>query len=87
MMVQSWVEWIGLIAAITNIWGNLMLAGLRKSGWALRLVTNLLFIVYAAFTAGGWPMLLNHVAFLGINVLGWWKWQQASATDLAAAVK
>lgn len=85
--MPTWVEWVGFVATVTNLWGNWMLAKLQKGGWALRLLTNVIWIVYAMHTSGGWPVMLNHVLFLGINVSGWWKWREASQSSLAAAIK
>lgn len=72
-----WAEWVGVLATVTNIWGNLALAKLETRGWVIRLLTNVLFIVYSAHVWGGWPIMLNHIAFFVINIVGWVKWRHA----------
>jgi thiosulfate reductase cytochrome b subunit len=76
----TWAEWVGAAATITNIWGNLALANLRSRGWMIRLLTNVLFIVYSAHIWGGWPMMANHVTFFVINIVGWNRWRKARLT-------
>lgn len=77
MTAITWVEWVGVVAFITNVWGNWALAKLKSTGWIIRLVTNVLWIVYSAHTWGGWPLMLNHVAFFVLNIVGWIKWRKA----------
>jgi nicotinamide riboside transporter PnuC len=74
----TWAEWVGAVATITNIWGNLALTKLKTRGWAIRLLTNVLFIVYSAHVWGGWPMMVNHVTFFVINIVGWRRWYKAA---------
>lgn len=73
----SWFEWVGFVAYLGNIWGNVQLAKRDIKGWIVRLAVNVLWIIYALHTEGGWPMWMNHITFLGINIYGWWEWRNA----------
>lgn len=65
----------GIASFITNVAGNLLLAKKSSFGWVIRIVSNILWIVYAGATAAFW-LNMNHAVFCVINVYGWWKWQQ-----------
>jgi nicotinamide riboside transporter PnuC len=79
---MSWVEAVGVVAFILNVWGNLMLARLRTGGWIVRLLTNVVWVVYSFNTDGGWPLMLNHLVFFYINVDGWMQWRRAQAAGV-----
>lgn len=74
----TWVELTGLLAFGLNVWGNMMLARLRTGGWIIRLLTNVVWVVYSLHTDGGWPLMLNHLVFFYINVDGWLAWRRAA---------
>jgi hypothetical protein len=76
-MTITWVEWVGCAAFVTNVWGNLMLARLKTGGWVVRLLTNVIWVIYSWHTNGGWPLMLNHLVFFYINVDGWIRWSRA----------
>lgn len=65
----------GWVAMVLNIWGNLALTDKSIKGWAIRLVSNAFWIVYSVDTQA-WALLANHVAFAGINVVGWVRWSR-----------
>lgn len=71
------VEAIGYAATLLNVAGNLMLTRLNAWGWVVRLVVNVVYVIYAAQIESGGPMVVNHVVFMGINIEGWRKWRQA----------
>lgn len=66
---------IGLASFATNVAGNLMLAKVSSRGWAVRIVSNLLWTIYAGTTAAFW-LNVNHAVFFVINVYGWWQWRR-----------
>lgn len=68
-------ESIGWLALGLNIWGNLGLAKKNISGWIIRLLCNVAFIIYAYFF-GVWPLFVNHVIFAGVNIYGWLEWSK-----------
>ncbi len=70
---------IGYAAFGLNVAGNLLLAHKRMAGWIVRLLTNVAWIAYAVQVEGGEPMVLNHAAFMGINLYGLGKWARARA--------
>lgn len=70
----TWFEWVGFIAFLGNVWGNIQLAKKDIKGWVVRIAVNVLWIIYAMHTEGGWPMWMNHITFFGINIYGWWEW-------------
>lgn len=70
------VEAVGYTAFIANVVGNLMLARLNVWGWIVRLLTNVLWIVYAIQIESGGPMWLNHLTFFSINVYGFRTWKR-----------
>lgn len=76
-MEITWVTMVGFVAFVTNVWSNHLLARLKTGGWAVRLVTNVLWIVYSWHTWGGWPLMLNHLVFVYINIDGWISWRRA----------
>lgn len=68
---------LGYLAFGLNVAGNLLLARRNIAGWVVRLATNVAWVAYAIQVQGGEPMVLNHVAFFGINLYGWWNWRRS----------
>ena len=68
------IESIGIAAFITNVIGNLLLARKSERGWWIRIVSIVLWFVYAQNTSSV-AMTLNAVTFFGINVYGLLKWR------------
>ncbi len=54
-----------------------MLAHKNAWGWAMRLVTNVLWVAYALQIDGGGPMWMNGIAFFGINLYGFRQWRKS----------
>ena len=65
---------IGYLAFALNVAGNLLLVHKRWQGWAVRIVTNVAWIAYAAQIDDGGPVVANHAAFMAINLYGLSKW-------------
>lgn len=76
-------ESIGMTGFVTNVAGNMLLTRKNKHGWWIRIVSNLLWTVYAGTTAS-FSMNVNHGVFFVINIYGWWKWarEQRAETPL-----
>lgn len=70
------IEATGYFATALNVAGNLMLAKMSIRGWIVRMVTNVVYIVYALQISQGLPVVANHVLFLGINAYGLWQWRR-----------
>lgn len=68
-------ELIGVAAFVTNVIGNLLLAQKNERGWWIRIVSIMLWFVYAQNTSSV-AMTLNAVTFFGINVYGLLKWRK-----------
>lgn len=66
---------VGYAAFVLNVGGNLLLAHKNTFGWLVRLVTNVVWVVYAVQIDDGGPMALNHIVFFGINIYGLFKWK------------
>lgn len=66
-------EWFGFAAFGLNVLGNLLLARKQRSGWLVRLVSIVIWGVYASMV---WSpsLLANAVTFFGINCYGYWNW-------------
>ena len=78
-MIESWVQWV---LATRNV-GSAYLSGKRnKWGWALLVVTQLLFVAYAIATSQ-YGFLLQNVAMAAIGVVNYVKWMRE---DTATAV-
>jgi len=75
IMTMSLYEWIGWFALVLNVWGNYALANKSIPGWIIRLACNIAWIIYSIKTQT-WPLLLNHVIFMWVNVYGWHKWKK-----------
>lgn len=66
---------IGIAAFALNVWGNLELTTASNRGHIIRLFSNAVWIIYAPLV-GAWALLLNHLTFAGINVLGFRRWRR-----------
>lgn len=78
-MIELWVPWV---LATGNV-GSAYLSGKRnKWGWALLVVTQILFVAYAIAT-GQYGFLLQNVAMAAIGVVNYVKWMKE---DKATAV-
>lgn len=64
---------LGWLAFALNVWGNLALTTKDIKGWIIRLVANAAWIIYS-FYVFAWPLFVNHIAFAGINIVGWVRW-------------
>lgn len=69
------VEMIGWLALALNLWGNLALTSMSRSGWLIRLGSNAAWIVYSP-GVGAWPLFANHLTFAVVNVVGWVRWSK-----------
>lgn len=76
---MSFVEVIGYVAFLTNVFGALLLARMNAWGWVARLVANVLWVAYAVQIEGGGPMWVNHLAFFGVNMYGFREWRDRDA--------
>lgn len=74
------VEITGYLATALNVAGNLMLAKQSVSGWLVRMLTNVVYVVYALQIEQGMPVVANHVLFFGINIYGFYSWRKAATT-------
>jgi hypothetical protein len=72
-------ELVGAAAFLTNVCGNLLLAWKSRYGWLVRLVSIVLWGIYAVDLSSP-SLLANAITFFGINCVGWWKWRKAEAT-------
>jgi hypothetical protein len=77
---MNWVEVTGYAATGLNIWGNLALARMSRTGWIIRMLTNVVYVIYAVQVSGGMPVVANHVLFFGINLYGFRRWQCESGS-------
>lgn len=76
---------LGLVAFALNVWGNLLLTTASNRGHIIRLCSNAVWIVYSPLV-GAWALLLNHMTFAGINVLGYRRWHRMRVEQKAKAV-
>ncbi len=75
------IEVVGFAAFATNVAGNLMLAGKSARGWVVRLVSIVLWFIYAANTSSP-ALVANAVTFFAINCYGLWKWKREAAAGI-----
>lgn len=71
-------EFMGWMAFLLNVWGNLALTNMSSRGWIIRLTSNAAWLIYSGYV-GAWPLFGNHAVFTIINLIGWWKWRKAAA--------
>lgn len=69
------IELIGIAAFLTNVVGNLLLARKSERGWYIRIVSIVLWFIYAQGTTS-LAMTLNSITFFGINVYGLVHWRR-----------
>lgn len=69
------IEAVGYLATALNIAGNLMLARMSIWGWVVRLLTNVVYVVYALQIEQGMPVVANHALFFAINIYGFMQWR------------
>lgn len=69
------IELIGILAWLLNVVGNIMLAYKRRSGWPVRLVSIILWGIYA-WNIWSLALIGNSITFFGINLWGWWNWRK-----------
>lgn len=69
------IECVGIFAFITNVIGNLMLTRKNEHGYSIRIVSIVLWFIYAYNTAS-LAMTLNSITFFGINVYGLRRWRR-----------
>lgn len=73
---MKWIpEAIGVVGFLTNVWANLLIARKSESGWIVRLVSNVLWLVFGVAQAS-LANTLNAVTFAGINVYGLRRWRR-----------
>ncbi len=69
------VEIVGILAFLTNVWANILIARKSETGWIIRLVSNVLWLAF-----GIWALsianILNAITFAGINIYGLTKWRR-----------
>lgn len=80
-MTEILVEVVGILGFATNVWANLLLARLNETGWAVRLIANVLWLAYglAIFSLAN---ILSSIVFAGINVYGWRNWRRKRGETL-----
>ena len=69
------IEIVGGLAFITNVLGNFLLARKRIEAWPVRLVSIVLWGIYA-WDIASLSLFANAITFFGINCYGlhyWWK--------------
>ena len=74
-MTSFVAESIGMVGFITNVIGNVLVTRKNRNGWWVRIVSNLLWTVYAGSTAS-LSVNVNHGVFFLLNVYGWWRWSR-----------
>jgi hypothetical protein len=70
------LDWIAMALSLL---GMHMLGSRDHKGFILLVISNALWIVVGAW-AQSLAIVLGNVAFLGINLRGWWRWQPGDAT-------
>ncbi len=73
MTARDVAEILGWAAFALNVWGNLALTQKSIKGWVIRLIANAAWLIYSGFVFA-WPLFVNHVAFVVINIVGWVRW-------------
>lgn len=64
---------VGFAAFLSNVGGNLLLARLSIWGWPVRIVSIVMWGVYAVDLESP-ALLANACTFFGINCYGWRNW-------------
>lgn len=69
------VESVGIVAFLTNVWANILIAHKSERGWWIRLISNVFWLAFGLF-AFSIANILNAVTFACINVYGLRRWQR-----------
>lgn len=80
----NWSQAVGVLAFVLNVWGNLELTKVGNRGHIIRLCSNACWLVYSPLV-GAWALMLNHMTFAGINVLGFVRWRRFEREGRIAA--
>lgn len=75
-------EAIGLAGFAANVAGNMLLAHKSQRGWGIRILSNILWLIYAG-KSQSFAMAANGVTFMGINIYGWWTWRNSQRSAAA----
>lgn len=76
MTQLAWlVEAVGIVAFVTNVWANLLIARKSEAGWIVRLVSNAFWLAFG-IAALSLANILNSVTFAAINVYGLRRWRR-----------
>jgi hypothetical protein len=86
MIYVDWRQVIGAVAFALNVWGNLELTKQTNRGHIIRRTGDTssgcpptsFWIIYSPLI-GAWALLLNHITFGGINILGFIRWKKIEA--------
>ncbi len=71
--MNHFLDFLGWLAFVLNVWGNLALTKKGVSGWIIRIACNVCWLPYGVWTTA-WALVANHVLFIAINAYGWWRW-------------
>ena len=83
---MDFYEAMGWIALCLNVLGNLDLANKSIRGWIIRLACNVTFILYS-YDYAAWPLLVNHIIFMFVNVYGFYKWTVTGTVNCSCGRK
>lgn len=79
MSTSTAVELVGIVAFLTNVWANILIARKAESGWVVRLVSNVWWLAFG-IAAASLANVLNAVTFAAINVYGLLRWRRERIT-------
>lgn len=74
-MTAVLIEIIGVIAFLTNVWANILIARKSETGWVIRLVSNVFWLAFGIF-AFSIANILNSITFMVINIYGLMRWRR-----------
>lgn len=69
------IELVGILAFLSNVWANILIAHKKESGWVVRLGSNALWLAFG-IAALSLANILNAVTFAVINVYGLRRWRK-----------
>ena len=69
------IEAVGIVAFLTNVWANILIARKSEAGWIVRLVSNAFWLAFG-IAALSLANILNSVTFAAINVYGLRRWRR-----------
>lgn len=81
-MTSFLIELVGVLGFVTNVWANILLARKSETGWAIRLIANVLWLAFG-IAAFSFANILSSVVFAGINVYGWRRWRRERLSSIA----